>query len=222
MKNELGDFLNRVWGKESGVRFISTEVPGKGKSWKDTPFGSTDEAVAFAASAIDKGLHVYFAPNLFGPGTDTRRKVNAAGSRAFYVDIDCGKGKAYGTKEEALTAVIKTVNDTGLPEPSEAIDSGNGLHLYWFLRESISVDVWSDTAKRLQDLLIQRGSKVDESVTKDCARAMRLPGSFNRKDPADGDGKPCEILNLQNDPIDPAELQAILTKPPAAIANGSE
>jgi putative DNA primase/helicase len=198
MTSELRDFFQKIWGDDAGERFVSTAVPGKPKTWKDRAFRTNEEAAAFALAEIEKGKDVFFGTHLFDG--ENRKAANATGCRALYFDIDIPK--CYESKEATVRALKTLLDNTGLPTPTIA-DSGNGLHLYWIFREMLSESEWDTRCGQINAIAKAQGLKVDESVTTDRARVLRVPGSFNRKNP--DEPKPCRILKV----AEPAELDTV-------------
>lgn len=99
-------------------------------------------------------------------------------------------------------AVEARIRDTGLPQPSIIVKSGQGLHAYWLLNKRAQA---SAVIPAVKALAVALGS--DTQVC-DAARIMRLPGSFNHKyRPA----KPCTILTLSPLRYDLNGLQKALT-----------
>ncbi|MFT5960077.1 MAG: hypothetical protein ACI8WM_000382 [Burkholderiaceae bacterium] len=122
---------------------------------------------------------------------DGRKKyrvpANSKAAKAFWIDIDCGDEKAadnkgYATKNAAGKAILGFCQKAGFPAPL-IIDSGNGLHCYWLLTESISSDEWKATAELLKSVLRHFGVLADPSRTADFASILRPVGTHNKKDP---------------------------------------
>jgi len=94
----------------------------------------------------------------------------------FYVDVDA-KDFSCG-KEEALKRIMSF-----RLKPSIIVDSGNGYHVYWLLREPIKIQGWEDIKRvesHLKWLVSELGA--DKSAA-EIARILRLPGTWNLKDP---------------------------------------
>lgn len=91
--------------------------------------------------------------------------------RALYVDLD----NCHST-EEALYAV----DDALLPRPNYAVESGNGVHLYWLLEPvtAQALPVWQAVENKLIDALSVVGA---DRAARDCTRYLRLVGTFNSK-----------------------------------------
>ena len=79
-----------------------------------------------------------------------------------------------------------TLEAVGLPEPSIMISSGNGIHAYWLLDQRAG----DEALPLLKALAVATGS--DPRAT-DKARIMRLPGTWNVKEPASP--LQCELLH---------------------------
>lgn len=129
------------------------------------------------------GADTYFAPFNFDPEVTPMRRLaaNARKSRAFWLDIDCGANKDYATRDLAMAALGQFCNELNLPQPI-CISSGNGIHVYWVLPESIDKATWLPVAKRLKDVCVEKGLHADPSCTTDAARILRVAGTKNYKD----------------------------------------
>lgn len=128
----------------------------------------------FSSAQIEQynkeGYNVYYFPNhpkeyskettVDGTHIDTFEYV--------FVDYDV-KEKKYAGKDEFLDVVLTS----GL-EPSNIVDSGNGIHIYWKVS-----DLDAMSYLRLQRRLI-RLFNTDEATGSIC-QLMRLPGTFNTK-----------------------------------------
>jgi hypothetical protein len=110
----------------------------------------------------------------------SRTKDNAKYFKAFWLDIDCGEGKHYETREEGLEALEEFCEETGLPTPT-TVNSGRGVHAYWILETEIDRDQWKPVAETLKALCHKHALVADPAVTADEARILRVPGTFNHK-----------------------------------------
>jgi len=91
----------------------------------------------------------------------------------------------------------------GMPQPSMAINSGHGAHLYWGLNNKAPL---AELSILVGDIAALLGS--DPSV-KNPSRIMRLPGFMNLKDPC----APCKLLFVEPGArYDFADLRAIVPK----------
>ena len=91
--------------------------------------------------------------------------------RAVFVDLD-----ACSSIEHAL----QVCDDVGLPQPSYAVLSGRGVHLYWFLESAPAqtLPVWQAIQREVIKRLAELGA---DPVCSDCTRVLRLVGSINAK-----------------------------------------
>jgi len=86
---------------------------------------------------------------------------------------------------ERVAKVKAKLKAVGMPEPSVMISSGNGIHVYWLLQQRAG----DEALAIVKALAVATGS--DPRAT-DKARIMRLPGTWNVKDPANP--LQCELL----------------------------
>ncbi len=135
------------------------------------------------ALRIDKaGKTVFVAQASFTTAT-TRKAVNSAFLKNFFLDIDCGAGKPYPTQKDGLSALLKFCKTTTLPAPT-VVNSGNGLYAHWVLASDLEAGAWVNTAKLFQKLIKEVEPGLDgDGICADRARVLRLVGSHNKKDP---------------------------------------
>lgn len=169
------DFLDKIWGDTEGYRCV---VSGKMKH-----AFSEDNGLE-----IPENKDVWYAISIFSK--PERKAENAVSSKAFYLDIDCKEGSYEGITE-AAAAVLEFSDRLELPSPT-VVRSGNGIHVYWTLDRPVLPAKWLRLAKALQLACADLGLKADHSVTKDIARILRVPGTFNYKDTKNP--KPVELL----------------------------
>jgi len=136
--------------------------------------------------------------------SDQRTQDNAQELRAFWLDLDCGDGKGYPTKADAL----KALSASPLPPFSMLVDSGNGLHVYWLLDEPAAVEDWKPVAEHLKRACIVKQLHADHAITADVARILRVPGTFNCKDP--DDPRPVKVLKKRESRYTLREFQQAL------------
>ena len=117
----------------------------------------------------------FFCP--FSFENPKRAQAYAMQTRAFWIDIDCGEGKPYATQQDALVAF----HNAAMPIPTVVVNSGNGIHIYWVMDDSIPFGDWQPLAMKLKARCQEVGLAIDAAVTADAARIMRLPGSENTK-----------------------------------------
>lgn len=112
---------------------------------------------------------------------NSRTGAKANRKRAFYFDIDIKPlDDHYHSVPEAMEALKRFVRTTGLPVPV-VVSSGGGLHVYWPMEESITVEQWRHYAAILSSVAEDRQFLVDAQITTDVVRVLRPPGTFNTK-----------------------------------------
>jgi hypothetical protein len=175
----MNNFLAKIWGESEGFRCVVS-----GKKFSHDFLDDTVEVFK-----VPEKKDVWFAPAIFN--TDQRKAENVISSRAFYLDIDCGKENGYENITEAAGRLKEFVDQLDLPSPT-CVRSGNGLHVYFLLETAVGPEKWRRIAHALQLATADLGLKADHAVTKDIARILRVPGTFNYKDPKNP--KPVELL----------------------------
>jgi len=124
--------------------------------------------------------NVFFGVAKYKDGS-SRKKDNVLAAKAFWLDIDCGPGKDYGSQAEALNALRDFCGSVGLPKPT-LVNSGRGIHVYWTLEQEVTREEWEPVAKRLKEVCGTQGLRVDNSCV-EIARILRVPGTMNFKGP---------------------------------------
>jgi hypothetical protein len=138
---------------------------------------SLDELETIARQFSLGGDNVYVALATFEGYS--RKADDAQYLRSFFIDLDVGDGKGYGTKEEALEHLSGFVGGQELPPPV-IIDSGTGVHAYWLFDEDIPVAEWKPYAEKFKAFCLEH-IKIDPVVTADVSRILRCPDTFNYK-----------------------------------------
>lgn len=138
---------------------------------------SLDELETIARQFSLGGDNVYVALATFEGYS--RKAEDAQYLRSFFVDLDVGDGKGYGTKEEALEHLSGFVGGQELPPPV-IIDSGTGIHAYWLFDEDVPVAEWKPYAEKFKAFCLEH-IHIDPVVTADVSRILRCPDTFNYK-----------------------------------------
>ena len=124
---------------------------------------------SFLRELVARGGEIFLTANQFHPW---RRVQFLRSLRACFVDLD----HPLLEPEPALWGILEFCGEEWIPEPSLAVFSGRGLHLYWLLRPvpARALPLW----QRVQDQLIHkfRPFGADPAV-RDCTRVLRLVGS---------------------------------------------
>jgi len=118
------------------------------------------------------GYNIYYGVNPrkeFGKSGDDNVKL----ARCLFCDFDnIEPGDGCGMFEFVYTDLFFA----GLPEPTLAVHSGHGIHVYWRLAEAIyDLNLWRSMQSQLNDRV-----GADRTI-KNPERIMRLPGFFNVK-----------------------------------------
>lgn len=91
-----------------------------------------------------------------------------AGGRVLWIDLN------EDVVDESMLLVA--LEDSGLPWPTMTVWSGHGYHVYWKLDRMYSPDEIKLRTRRIYELL-------PADATYDPTRVMRVPGTYNYKDP---------------------------------------
>ncbi len=204
----MRDFFEKIF-PSNGFYCIAEPVKTPEYSFFRHYVCETIEQTARTAESLDaKGKDVYFAvgtlnekekwnPEKINKKTgekgapEVRVHSNMLEHKAFILDIDCGEGKDYQSKPEAIEALKKFVKTVGLPKPI-LVDSGGGIHVYWPLDKAIPSKVWGQVATQFKSLTNTLGLKADNSRTSDLSSILRVPGTHNHKK---DDARPVKILS---------------------------
>jgi|TARA_R110000744_G_scaffold40431_1_gene91701 hypothetical protein len=171
-------FLSRVLGDNGNYCVFAARSRDKRR---EQNFYDTVDEVDTAAQELDAaGYDVYFALATFKT-TENRKAYNAHQLRSIFLDLDCGPSKEYSSQAEAIADLRKFCKRYSLPKPM-MVNSGRGVHVYWFLTEALSVDDWLPIAERFKEICSSSGLKADPVVTADAARVLRVPSTHNYKD----------------------------------------
>jgi len=135
---------------------------------------------------VENKCNVYFALATFDEkvaqikGNKDRRTIpNSRFIKALFLDLD-----GYESKKAAAQALDQFMVKTGLDLLGTPwiVSSGGGLHCYWPLEKTIEVAVWKPVAENFKRLCKQEELRIDNTVTADSARILRIPETFNFKE----------------------------------------
>jgi hypothetical protein len=168
-------FLERILPHEG---YKCATVFNEGKVWNKF-FTTVGELEKFITQQDGLERTVYHACGVFGT-PDSRKQSNAIGARSFWFDIDAGEGKPYATATDAALAVQNFVSKIGIPKPLY-VGSGNGIHTYWPLSETLGSREWLRYSTGLKNLARLHSLAIDGARTCDLASVLRTPGTHNRK-----------------------------------------
>ena len=172
----LKEFYTKAMPDE-GVYCVAFNTPDT-TSFNHEYTTSLEEAITLIHKYTKESKNTFIAMGTFE--TKERKAANTKYVKSLYLDLDVGETKDYASQKEALLALTKFIEDTKLPFPA-VVNSGNGIHAYWFLKTQISRDQWKPIADRFKNLCVQEGLKIDPTVTGDSARLLRCPETNNYK-----------------------------------------
>jgi energy-coupling factor transporter ATP-binding protein EcfA2 len=164
-----------------------------------------------ADKLVAEGRDVYFAC-----GTLREKFIEVNGKRrsrcaenihevkSLFLDLDVGEGKGYPSQKEAIAHLVSFIKDVGMPKPL-VVSSGYGVHVYWPFTQAIAGEKWRVLAAHFKALTQAYGLHADPARTADVASILRLPGTYNYKNPAD----PREVKVLGSKPIQPTPPKTI-------------
>lgn len=196
------------------IEFLTAVLPPKGPycavsispSGRVTQtFHDTVEALNERAAEISASKHnAYFALSSFRT-TESRKAVNAAYTRSFFLDLDCGPGKPWPDQAAAMLALRAFVDEHKFPAPY-IVNSGRGLHVYWPLVDAVPTEEWVGYAMRFKGLCLNSGFAIDPQVPADAARVLRVPDTLNFKTTP-----PCPVVLAHSTaPVTLDEMNALL------------
>lgn len=220
------------WTSQFGLSVIQCFDP---KDKRKTAPKFTRYSTGFTTSELkqytDKHLNCYRTINTFR--TKNRREYNLAGLNALFVDIDCEK---YGVSKDKLIDLLPCIMiDAGLfyqdklINATYEIDSGHGIYLIIVFKQQVIVNkkVIVNLWRKLEDTLVNKLNTAmyktlkvkpcDTSAT-DPARILRIPGTYNNKDPKHP--LPCYVISNNKQTYDMFKLcDEILEPAPWTTAN---
>lgn len=178
-------FFNEL---RNGPGFICWKSPDG--RYQQEAFETITEALALIDAHRDEA-NIWCAMAEFSPGT-SRDAINAVSLQSFWFDVDAhGKGP-YETPDDALAGIRAFVKAAALPKPNYINMTGHGTQVFWTLEEAVAKADWQPVADDLQELAKCMNLGADP-ITADPARILRIPGTFNYRDPEN----PVEALLYQ-------------------------
>ena len=203
------DLLSTVQPPEGWFAVLGIN-PNDKDDVKQELVATREEFDAKVQEFLNQKRNVYFGVAKYKTGQN-RLKTNVDKLKAFWLDIDCGPGKAepniktgipegYIDQATGMQELRRFCKLVGLPKPL-LVNSGRGIHVYWPLTEAITREEWEPVAKRLRDLCELHKLYVDRKVF-EVARILRPLNTFNFKDDPPS---PVELISA----ADPISLEAI-------------
>jgi len=227
---ETRDFLSLVTPDE-GYRYITviqqkTDAKQKFVAVVNVPFATAEEGAGLVGEADrTKGYNVYFSCASFREAEyvgkngkkRTRTADNALCARAIWRDLDVGlndkgdpKPNAYGSKAEAVAAVVELCEKLALPSPL-VVSSGNGIHAYWPFNRNVPKEEWLRLAEMAKQVFPKMGLRSDPARDCDIASVLRPPGSRNKGKYVGSNEQPVEVWAEAEQAMDPDDFVALLS-----------
>ena len=183
------EFLAEVLPSPGNGYYCAVELTNK----KQHVFGETlEEIIPTIEKWSAKGFDTYFALGTFGTD-ENRTKDNMHACQLLAVDLDCNhpkdkpddegkiKPKSYPSAKAAAQALGEFCEATGLSALGDPwlVHSGGGVHAYWPLDRMLFKEDWYPLAKRFKEMCNAHGLKIDNAVTGDASRVLRVFDSTN-------------------------------------------
>ena len=175
-------FLTSVvpWDTE-GYITIHWRRPGNPK-WPGRSCRTLDDALKIVDEILqsEANADIFFCCSSQKENSGKRSRANALALQSVWMDIDVKPG-AYDSVEEAVTHLLNFCKLVEIPFPSIIIETGGGIHAYWYSDRTLTVDEWQPYADALKTVAKNSSLKLDAGVTGDVARILRVPGTTNYK-----------------------------------------
>ena len=166
----------------------------KRKYWKESFFYDEKHRIHYLNTLKEQEIDVYGSVNEFSMAK--RSEATIVKLNKLMCDLDCHEG---GFNEWVTLEVLRAdFFGSQVPYPSEVVNSGRGLHLYWYLedegRESLAK--W----KTVQQIILNSLAPISEQTSCnvdfkciDPARVLRVEGTWNTKSKS-----PCRLIEKTN------------------------
>ena len=148
---------------DTGIYCVAYNIPNT-EPYIEEYVDSLDEAVELIYNNKKMNRNTFMTMSTLKE--KKRVAANTLYIKSFYIDIDVGETKDYKTQKEALLELSKFLEATKLPLPS-VVNSGNGVHVYWFLKQQLDRAEWKPIADQLKELCLQHDLKIDRLITGD-------------------------------------------------------
>ena len=193
-------FLRKVLSDDGYYCSFASQGP-RAEDKRTQIFHNTIDELVDTGNELNKdGYNIFYALGTFNEW-GSRKATNIKNLKAFFFDVDCGPSKVYTNQTEGLKALREFTKAVGLPKPL-VISSGRGIHVYWFLSESVSYREWLPVAEQLKRYCGVHNFLPDPAVTSDGARVLRVPYTHNHKD-----NPPTQVLPMGVDIPDPIDFK---------------
>lgn len=173
---DTADFLTLILPTE-GLQVI-VAIRGTSKQ----SFTNSCQLAAQSIKRLDTGNSAVYHACASYKDTSSRKAVNVHAVKCFWLDVDCGPTKPFPDQAAGIVAVELFSKQLGLFDPY-IVKSGNGLHVYWVLEQSITPGEWLATASLLKAICVHKNFQAGPERTADIASILRPVGTMHRKDP---------------------------------------
>ena len=114
---------------------------------------------------------IYYTPNTFNSPIKREREYLWQLHR-FYIDIDHKAGTEPIDPFEVVGAVEQLVEEKKIPQPTEYINSGRGIHIYWDINNChiMLLDLW----EKIENHLFNTIKELERSIKNKLPMAERL------------------------------------------------
>lgn len=166
----LPEWFRVLWGDGDAYGEIRCLSEGRHPQSHFFPVSDSEGIAKYALNQDSLGgwdVYAGVAPRLYQRGTNDSV---VSSTHVLWADVDA-KNRV-GGKYAALAGVRMLQL-----KPSIIVDSGHGFHLYWLLRAETDWDLAQQAMKAL-------AREAHGDAVHDKARILRVPGTTNRKDPA--------------------------------------
>lgn len=180
-------------GNGDGYLALSHTSDSKLASLQTEFYHSTQFSEFSKAVEKYKNQQVYFGVGLRNrviPNGKRGAREDISSISIIGMDIDIyDSNKPHKQLPNSYEEAIKLLQDFSLP-PSSIVDSGSGLHAYWFMNETINTST-AEEREQAQELIrnfyggfAQYAKPNEFDSTFDITRILRVPGTLNLKDPS--------------------------------------
>ena len=163
-----------------GPGFFCTGLPGP---WLQHYFKDSSELQTLINRYKDINS-IYVSMSCFPDSSKGRKKESATKFCSFWLDLDSHGGGKYSNPGEALDDLLMFVSDTNLPRPTYIHQTGNGIHAFWVVEDTMTTTEWLDISKDIRRIAEGYGLDIDGEVTTDAARVLRIPFTKNFRNPS--------------------------------------
>lgn len=161
---------------------------------------------------------VYYTPNTFN-SPKSRVRENLWQLHRFYIDIDHKPNTREIDKFEVVAEIEKLVEAKKIPQPTEYVHSGRGIHIYWDIANChiMLLDLWDKIENNLYNQLKEIENVIDnikiDAKVKDPTRLLRLPGTINSR----SNSKCYSMLRREKNIYNIFDLKKAYIKPKKAL-----